>query len=108
MSKFDDVLTKAQEQLTKLGITDIDSDMLRKIARGLGPSIYRADASLVSCGDETELDRVKRSRFVTETLGLEAGEALDNLIQAVCQDMKSQKRKMRVTFYYLLWRKTQK
>ncbi|MDJ0568401.1 MAG: DUF2853 family protein [Pleurocapsa sp. MO_192.B19] len=60
------------------------------------------DASLVSCGDRTELDRVRES-FLKKKLGLTASDAdLDRAISEVCDQMKDTKNKSRVTFYYLL------
>ena len=58
MSKFDEMLTKYQTALSGISKSAVDADQLNKVAKGLGPSIYLKDASLVSCTDQKELDRV--------------------------------------------------
>lgn len=106
MSKFDDCLDMYKKNMTeKIGITDYDADLLKAVTKGLGPSIYRKDASTVSCTDQSELDRVK-ANFLIKKLGLEDGENLDNAIKEVCQEMGSSNRqKHRAIFYYLLVKK---
>ena len=102
MSKFDQVVEKAKEQLKKLGVSNIDEELLRKIARGLGPSIYKADASLVSCTDADEVERIKQSNFTKKNFNLSDAE-LTKLIESTCEKMKPLKgHKMRVVFYYLM------
>jgi len=60
------------------------------------------DASYVACHDQVERDRV-RDHFLKKKLGLTASDAeLDQAIQAVCERMKAERDKSRVTFYYLL------
>lgn len=103
MSKFDEMLSKYEAELKGLGKTSIDAEQLKNIAKGLGPSIYLRDASLVSCSDNTELDRVKNN-FAIKKLGLTAGEKLDNAVKAVCEEYNS-RNKLRVVFYYLLAQK---
>ncbi len=101
MSKFDEVLAKAEEQLKSLGVKKIDGEKLRAVAKGLGPSIYKSDASLVSCSDDAELERVKKSSFVKKNFQV-SDKKLDDLVAKVCEKMKSERRKMRVVFYYLM------
>ncbi len=101
MSKFDEVLAKAEEQLKELGVKKIDKEKLKSVAKGLGPSIYNPDASLVSCSDEAELERVKKSSFVKKNFKL-SEKKLEALVSKVCEKMKSERRKMRVVFYYLM------
>ena len=58
MSKFDEAIETYKASMTKMGM-EYDEDLLKKVAKGLGPSIYNKDASLVSTSDKEELDRVK-------------------------------------------------
>lgn len=91
-----------RESLNNAGVTKIDEDFLKATAKGLGPSIYLADASKVSCSDKDELDRVKKN-YLIKKLGLKDGPKLDDAIKAVCNQMGSSNRnKYRVAFYYLL------
>jgi hypothetical protein len=66
------------------------------------------DASLVSCKDQVELDRVRTS-FLKKKLQLTASDAdLNQAIAEVCETMKNTSNKSRVTFYYLLAEKFDK
>lgn len=103
MSKFDDcVATYKKAMHETLGIKEFNEVALTGIAKSLGPSIYLADASLVSCSDKVEKDRVKNN-FLIKKLGMTDGEKLDAAVNAVCAKMGSSNRsKHRVVFYYLL------
>ena len=103
MSKFDEAVELYQSNLKdKVGIKKYDSELLRLVTKGLGPSIYRKDSATVSCSDQSELDRVKKN-FLIKKLGLEDGPELDAAIQKVCKKMGSANRsKYRAIFYYLL------
>ena len=103
MSKFDEKLTKYEESLKGLGKSAVDATLLRNITKGLGPSIYLRDASLVSCSDESELDRV-RNNFAVKKLGMSLGDELDNAIKAVCAEYTA-RNKHRAVFYYMLAQK---
>lgn len=100
MSKFDDAVAKATTQLEDLGITP-DAGLLTKVAKGLGPSIYNKDASLVSASDPEELARVKKN-FLIKKLGLEDSDKLDKAIDDVMAKMKGKRQKMRIAVYYQL------
>ena len=101
MSKFDDCLAKYKADLKEIGVATDDA-LLTAIAKGLGPSIYLADASLVSGSDKTELDRVKNN-FLIKKLGMADGPALDKAIAAAIEKYgKSRKSKHRAVVYYLL------
>ncbi len=101
MSKIDEKITLYQSELRKLGIS-FDADLLTKIAKSLGPSIYKADAETVSGTDERELNTVKNN-FLIKKLGLSNGPKLDNAIAAVMDKVgKSNRNKYRVIIYYLL------
>jgi 3-dehydroquinate synthetase len=60
----------------------------------------KADTRYVACSDPTELDRV-RENFLKKKLGLNTTD-MDASIKAICEHMKSDKTKSRLTFYYLL------
>jgi hypothetical protein len=104
MSKFDEAIEKYKGSLSGVqGITGgVNEDALKKVAKSLGPSIYLGDASMVSCADQAELDRVKNN-FLIKKLGLADGANLDAAVKAVCDQMGAGNRqKHRAVFYYLL------
>ena len=104
MSKFDEVIESCKEQVSSLGL-NISEELLTKVAKGLGPSIYNADASKVSGSDEEELARVKNN-FLIGKLGLADGADLDAAIAEVMETMGSSNRnKLRVVVYALLAQK---
>ncbi|MGK7918231.1 MAG: DUF2853 family protein [Prochloraceae cyanobacterium] len=81
---------------------DVDEEVVGSIVKHLGIALRSRDSSLVSCADQTELDRVRES-FLKKKLGLTASDAdLDKAISEVCEKMKGTSNKSRVTFYYLL------
>ena len=100
MSKFQEKLTEYTDLMDKRG-TKYDADLLQKVTKGLGPSIYLKDAELVSCGDESELDRVKTS-FLKKKHGQTDDAKMDAAIKKVCETMKGDARKKRAIFYYHL------
>jgi len=101
MSKLQEKLELYTEEAKKLGV-EIEADLFKLVTKGLGPSIYKEDAELVSCSQKEELETVKKN-FLIKKLGLEEGENLDAAIQTVCEKMgTSNKNKYRSIFYYLL------
>lgn len=70
------------------------------IVRYCGIALTRADSSTVSGSDAKELATV-RDGFAAKKLRLDAA-AADTAIQAVLTRMRADRRKSRVTFYYLL------
>lgn len=102
MSQFEEEIAKYTNDLkTKCGIDSPNVELLTKIAKNLGPSIYNADSSIVATSDKGEMASVKK--FLTEKLGLADDEALTVGINDVI-DMygKSNPRKYRAVMYYLL------
>lgn len=82
--------------------SSVDEDAVAGIVRHLGIALRSRDASLVSCSDPTELARV-RDGFCRKKLALpDSDDAVDASLQAVCEKMKGDRTKARVTFYYLL------
>ncbi len=101
MSKFDEKLELYKEFMTGKSIA-FDADLLHAVTKGLGPSIYRTDAETVSGSDATELATVKNN-FLIKKLGLEDNEELDTAIEEVIETLgKSERKKYRAVFYYLL------
>ncbi len=109
MSKFDEAMVTYKETMAeKMGIKDVDENLLKEVMKGLGPTIYRDDASKVSCSDDEELARV-RETFLIKKLGLDNSPALDEAIKEVCNQFGSSNRnKYRAVFYYLLTKKFNK
>jgi len=109
MSKLDELLAKYEENMKdKLGIKTVDKVILRAAAKACGPALYRKDASTVSSGDATELERVKKN-FLIKKLGLKDSPKLDDAIQEVVDTFGSSNRnKHRAIFYYLLIKKFKK
>ncbi|KFC63436.1 hypothetical protein FG93_05944 [Bosea sp. LC85] len=60
----------------------------------------KPDTRFVACADAAELERV-RENFLKKKLGLKSAD-LDATIKAICEHMKDDKTKSRLTFYYLL------
>ncbi len=105
MSKFAEACDLYKKEMAdKLGIA-VDEGLLEAVAKGLGPSIYNADSSKVSCSDQTEMDRVKNN-FLIKKLGMADSPELDAALKEVCEQMGTANRnKYRAIFYYLLVKK---
>lgn len=72
------------------------------VVKHLGIALKSKDASLVACSSKDELARVRDS-WLKKKLKLTQDDAeLDKAIKAVCDKMKADREKHRVTFYYLL------
>jgi hypothetical protein len=88
-------------------VPDFDAAAVTGIVNHLGIALREKskDASYVACHDKTERDLV-RDHFLKKKLGLTAPDAeLDQAVMAVCERMKAERDKPRVTFYYLLAQK---
>ena len=99
MSKFEEAVTKYQAALDKVDV-DNDKDLLRKVAKGLGPSIYNNDSNKVACSDKAELQRVV-DNYCKKKLGMtDEAKAMD-AVKAVCEKYV-ERSKHRAVFYYLV------
>lgn len=78
-----------------------DASAVEKIVKHLGIALRGKDSSLVSCSDTSELDRV-REKWSMKKLGQTDAAACDEVIGKVCETMKGDRNKNRVTFYYLV------
>ena len=86
----------------------VDQKAVDGILRFLGIALKSRDSSHVACSSNSELERVRES-FLKRKLKLsEEDAALDGRIRAVCEAMKADTSKHRVTFYYLLAEKAGK
>lgn len=104
MSKLDEKVGKYIDDVKKKIGEEPDVDLLRKVTKGCGPSIYRDDAETVSASDPEELERVKKN-FLMKKLGLSDSADLDAAIDAVMEKYgRSNRNKYRAVVYYLLTR----
>lgn len=102
MGKRDELIQKYADDLKEKCGIDADMELLKKVAIGLGPSIYNADAAIVASSDKDELARIK-ANFLVKKLGLGDGPELEAGIDAVIATYgKSNRNKHRAVVYYLL------
>lgn len=79
-----------------------DASVIRKIVIHCGIALRNNDGRYVACSDEAERQTVRNS-WLTRKLGVDGETAeLDKKVLAVCETMKADRMKNRVTFYYLL------
>lgn len=78
-----------------------DADIVQKIVKHLGIALRSKDASLVSCSDKSELDRVCE-KWCMKKLGETDTASAGAVVAKVCETMKGDRQKQRVTFYYLV------
>ena len=101
MSKFEECMDTYKAEFKKLGVS-YNEDLLTKVAKGCGPSIYNKDASTVAGSDAKELETVKNN-FLIGKLGLSEKDDLDGAIAKVVDTFGSSNRnKYRAMFYYML------
>lgn len=81
---------------------DADEKVIAGIVKHLGIALKGKDTAMVSCSSKDELARIRES-WCKKKLGLTGTDAeLDKGLKAVCDRMKADKTKHRVTFYYLV------
>lgn len=78
-----------------------DDAKINAIVKHLGIALRNRDSSLVSCSDKDERDRVRES-WAKKKLGASGDGEIDKIILSVCETMKADTSKSRVTFYYLV------
>ena len=101
MSQFIELMDLYKSEMTRLEIA-FDETLLEKVAKGLGPSIYNVDSSLVSSSDKEELQRVNDA-YLVKKLGLDDSPSnMDAINDVVNVFGSSNRNKYRVIFYYLL------
>lgn len=107
MSKLDEKVAAYVAEAKKLKL-DLDENLITSVTKGLGPSIYKADAETVASSDKAEIDRLKKN-FLVNKLGLKDDAKLDTAINEVIEAMgKSNKNKYRALVYALLVKKFKK
>lgn len=88
--------------------SSVEAKAVDGIVRFLGIALKSRDASHVACSSKSELERVRESFLKRKLKMTEDDAALDARIAAVCEQMKADNSKHRVTFYYLLAEKAGK
>ena len=107
MGKFDDAVAKYVAEAKKCGIK-VNEDLLTKVAKGLGPSLYNADAEKVAFSDKAEMDRLK-ANFLNKKLGITDDAKIDDALAEIKEQFGSSNRnKYRALTYYLLVKKFKK
>ena len=103
MSKLDEKIAHYYEESMRLKL-GVSEELIEKVSRSLGPSIFNRDAETVSCSDCKELETVKKN-FLEKKLGIDDIAAIDAAVHKVCERMDSSNaRKYRALFYALLVR----
>jgi len=101
MSQFYQKIDHYKDVMINLGI-ECDQQLLTAVTKGLGPSIYKAEAEIVTGKCCEELETIKKN-FLGKKLGLFDSQRIDNVIEKVISKMgKSNDCKYRAIFYYLL------
>jgi len=101
MSNFESTTQMFKDEMNAFGL-HYHEETYNAIAKHLGPSLYDEDSSLVACSDNSERETIKKN-FLIGKLGLEDSPKLDAAIEEVCHAFgESNRKKHRVTFYYLL------
>ena len=86
----------------KRHVPNANDAAIKGLVKHLGIALQSRDASFVACADKAERDRV-RDGFLKKKLALNNSDAeLDQAVVEVCEKMKADRDKSRVTFYYLL------
>ena len=101
MSKLDEKVGKYIQVVKDKGV-DLDPDLLRKVTRACGPSIYSRDAETIAASQPTEMERLKNN-FLIKKLGLSDGPKLDDGIATVMDAYgRADRAKYRAVIYYML------
>jgi len=107
MSKLDEKITSYIAEAKKLKLP-LEDSLIESVTRGLGPSIYKADAETIASSDPDEIKRLK-TNFLIKKLGLADDAKLDAAVDEVFTQIgKSNRNKYRVLVYALLVKKFKK
>ena len=105
MSELKEKLAKykadALSQLEKAGETDIDDDLITKLANNMRLVIDNKDALSVAGSDPSEMETVRKN-FVVKKLGYDDRDSATVAILKVAERMKDSRMKNRAAFYYLV------
>lgn len=88
---------------------NVNEKAVQGIVKYLGIALKSSDdAAMVSCSSKEELERV-RENYMKKKLKLSQSDAeLDGILKGVCDQMKADRTKARVTFCYLVAEKAGK
>ncbi|MGB5982016.1 MAG: DUF2853 family protein [Nonlabens sp.] len=100
MSKFEEKLEKYTAAYKEKVGGDLNEDLLRKVTKGLGPSIYNRDAETVSA-EKSEMERVV-TNYLKKKLGLSGDDLLSSVEAVIEKYGKSNRSKYRAIVYYML------
>lgn len=107
MSRLDDAVESCKTQMKKQRIR-CEEDLLRNIAKSLGPSLYNRDARTVAAGQKSEIATI-RKKYLLGKLKCKDTPALDKAIdKAIDKIGRSNRSKLRPVFYYLLVKQLKK
>lgn len=82
--------------------SSVNEEAVGALVKSLAPVLANRDAMLVSCSDESELETV-RTNFIEKKCGVDANDdRAKAATDAVCEKMKEDRTKSRVTYYYLV------
>lgn len=101
MSKFDEKMETYKQALAE-AVKSPDNDLLHKVAKGLGPSIYNNDSNKVACSDPEEVARLV-TNYAVKKLGASQAEG-EKAAAEVCKEY-SVRAKHRAVFYYMVCKK---
>lgn len=102
MASFEECIERYHKEFKKIGVKRVDDALLRKVAKGCGPSLYNKDACKVATSDEKEMSRVKKS-FLIKKMKQKDTSALDKAIAKAAKKFgASNRNKFRAMFYYML------
>lgn len=100
-------MSKHLEEIKKYD-AGADAAIVENMAKTYRLVLSKRDSAYVSASDPKELKTV-RENFLKKKLGLsDSDEKLDAVIAEVVEDMKADRMKERLTFYYLCAKKTGK
>ncbi len=99
--KLAKIRANAVSQLNECGVSDIDNGLLDTLVDRLKLIVDNKDALLVSGGDESELETVRKN-FVVKKLSIDDKEKGAAAVSAVAAKMKGIRMKNRAAFYYLV------
>ncbi len=107
MSKLDEAIAKQMAEAKKIGIRP-NEELLRKVCKGMGPSLYKADAAKVAFSNKDEMDRVKKN-FIGKKLGVTDEDKIDKALAGIKEKFgASNRNKTRALTYYMLVKKFKK
>lgn len=102
MGKRDELIARYAEDLRQKCKVEPDMDLLARVTKACGPSIYNRDAATVAASQASELETIK-DRFLVKKLGLADGPHLmEGIDKAIDTYGRSERSKLRAVLYYLL------